>query len=89
MLKAAILDNEIKGSKLLAQKLSVFENELQVVAVFNDPEQAVAITRLNKQVAEKASYRETKVDLKPKNWLALPTAEGVYIVDKFTIIRGR
>ena len=156
MLKAAILDDEIKGSKLLAQKLSVFEDELQVVAVFNDPEQAasaiskmgidvlfldvempglngfqvlerlgtfnfevifttaydtytlealrlsavdyllkpvdeddlrLAITRLNKRVAEKASYRETKVELKPKNRLALPTAEGVYIVDKSTIIR--
>jgi two-component system LytT family response regulator len=156
MLKAAILDDEIKGSKLLAQKLSVFEDELQVIAVFNDPEQAssaiakmgidvlfldvempvlngfqvlerlgtfdfevifttaydtytlealrlsavdyllkpvdeddlrLAITRLNKRVAEKASYRETKVELKPKNRLALPTAEGVYIVDKSTIIR--
>jgi two-component system LytT family response regulator len=156
MLKAAILDDEIKGSKLLNQKLSVFEDELQVIAVFNDPEQAssaiakmgidvlfldvempvlngfqvlerlgtfdfevifttaydtytlealrlsavdyllkpvdeddlrLAITRLNKRVAEKATYRGTKVELKPKNRLALPTAEGVYIVDKSTIIR--
>jgi len=156
MLKAAILDDEIKGSKLLSQKLAVFEDELQIVAIFNDAEKAsiallnsdidvlfldvempglngfqvlerlgtfnfevifttaydtytlealrlsaidyllkpvdeddlqLAITRLKKRVAEKASFKEIKKEGKPKNRLALPTAEGVYIVDKATIIR--
>lgn len=156
MLKAAILDDEIKGSKLLSQKLAVFEDELQIVAIFNDAEKAsiallnsdidvlfldvempglngfqvlerlgtfnfevifttaydtytlealrlsaidyllkpvdeddlqLAITRLKKRVTEKASFKEIKKEGKPKNRLALPTAEGVYIVDKATIIR--
>jgi two-component system LytT family response regulator len=156
MLKAAILDDEIKGSKLLAQKLLNFEDELQVVALFNDAEKAalairdltidvlfldvempglngfqvlerlgtfefevifttaydtytlealrlsavdyllkpvdeedlqLAITRLKKRVAEKAVHKEVRREEKPKNRLALPTAEGVYIVDKATIIR--
>lgn len=41
MLKAAILDDEIRGSKLLAQKLNIFENELQVAGIFNSPEKAL------------------------------------------------
>jgi two-component system LytT family response regulator len=156
MLKAAILDDEVKGSKLLTHKLEVFEDELQVIAVFNDAEKAanaigqldidvlfldvempglngfqvlerlgsfdfevifttaydtytldalrlsavdyllkpvdedelqLAITRLKKRVAEKTSHKEIKREEKPKNRLALPTAEGVYIVDKANIIR--
>jgi len=156
MLKAAILDDEIKGSKLLAQKLSNFDEELQVVALFNDAEKAassireldldvffldvempglngfqvlerlgtfnfevifttaydtytlealrlsavdyllkpvdeddlaLAIGRLKKRVEGKVAYKEMQREGKPKNRLALPTAEGVYIVDKATIIR--
>jgi two-component system LytT family response regulator len=156
MLKAAILDDEVKGSKLLTHKLEVFEDELQVIAVFNDAEKAakaisqldidvlfldvempglngfqvleqlgafdfevifttaydtytldalrlsavdyllkpvdedelqLAITRLKKRVTEKASHKKIKHEEKPKNRLALPTAEGVYIVDKANIIR--
>jgi len=41
MLKAAILDDEVKGSKLLNQKLAFFEDELQVVGVFNHPAKAL------------------------------------------------
>ncbi|HEX8607716.1 MAG TPA: LytTR family DNA-binding domain-containing protein [Pedobacter sp.] len=156
MLRAAILDDEIKGSKLLAHKLDAFENELQVVAIFNDAEAAstalskldidvlfldvempglngfqvlerlgtfnfevifttaydtytldalrlsavdyllkpvdedelkLAITRLKKRAAEKAISKDVKREEKPKNRLALPTAEGVYIIDKANIIR--
>lgn len=156
MLRAAILDDEVKGSKLLTHKLDVFENELQVIAVFNDAEKAakaiskldidvlfldvempglngfqvleqlgafdfevifttaydtytldalrlsavdyllkpvdedelqLAIIRLKKRVAEKATQKEIKREEKPKNRLALPTAEGVYLVDKANIIR--
>lgn len=156
MLRAAILDDEIRGSKLLAHKLAVFESELQVVGVFNQPslaadevaalhidvifldvempvmngfqfleklgsfdfevifttaydsytldalrlsavdyllkpideeELATAITRLKKRVNEKARYKLVKPEKKPNNRLALPTAEGVYIVDKANIIR--
>ena len=156
MLKAAILDDEIRGSKLLAQKLAVFESELHVVGVFNEPvpaaeaitglgidvlfldvempvlngfqflerlgsfdfevifttaydsytlealrlsavdyllkpideeELQTAFTRLKKRVNEKASYKTVKAERKSNNRLALPTAEGVYIVDKANIIR--
>ena len=156
MLRAAILDDEIRGSKLLAHKLAVFESELQVVGVFNQPslaanevaalhidvifldvempvmngfqfleklgsfdfevifttaydsytldalrlsavdyllkpideeELATAITRLKKRVNEKARYKLVKSEKKPNNRLALPTAEGVHIVDKANIIR--
>lgn len=41
MLKAAILDDEVKGSKLLSQKLEFFEDELQVVGIFNQPAKAL------------------------------------------------
>ena len=156
MLRAAILDDEIRGSKLLAHKLAVFESDLQVVGVFNDPvlaaeavaalnidvifldvempvmngfqflerlgsfdfevifttaygsytlealrlsavdyllkpideeELQTAITRLKKRVNEKAKYKLIKPEKKQNNRLALPTAEGVYIVDKASIIR--
>ena len=156
ILKAAILDDEIRGSKLLAQKLAVFESELEVVGVFNEPvlaadavaalnidvifldvempvmngfqfleklgsfdfevifttaydtytlealrlsavdyllkpideeELQTAITRLKKRVNEKAKYKLIKPEKKPNNRLALPTAEGVHIVDKANIIR--
>jgi two-component system LytT family response regulator len=156
MLKAAILDDEIRGSKLLAHKLDVFEDELQVVGIFNEPAKALdpimelgidvlfldvempgmngfqflerlgtfnfevifttaydsytlealrlsavdyllkpvdeedlqtAITRLRKRVTEKLMYKAVKLEKKQNNRLALPTAEGVYIVDKAQIIR--
>ncbi|UIR55634.1 LytTR family DNA-binding domain-containing protein [Sphingobacterium sp. SRCM116780] len=41
MLKAVILDDEVKGSKLLSQKLGFFEEELQVVGIFNQPTKAL------------------------------------------------
>ena len=48
MLKAAILDDEIRGSKLLAHKLDIFEDELQVVGIFDEPAKALdAIIGLN------------------------------------------
>jgi len=156
MLRAAIIDDEIKGSKLLAQKLSVFEDELQVVAIHNDPKLAVeaipgleidvlfldvempgmngfqllellgtfnfevifttaydsytlealrlsavdyllkpvdvddlktAIIRLHKRVNNKSVQKSAKTDPVIKNRLALPTSEGVYIIDKENIIR--
>lgn len=156
MLKAAILDDEVRGSKLLAQKLTVFEDALQVVAVFNHPAKALntiieldidvlfldvempemngfqfleqlgtfnfdiifttaydsytlealrlsavdyllkpvdndeletAIQRLQKKVSEKTTYKATKPDKPASNRLPLPTAEGVYIVDRNHIIR--
>lgn len=37
MLKAVILDDELRGSKLLQHKLQAFDQQLQVEAVFNDP----------------------------------------------------
>ncbi|KRT13042.1 two-component system response regulator [Pedobacter ginsenosidimutans] len=51
MLKAVILDDEIRGSKLLGHKLESFEDELQVVGVFNEPAKALAaITQLSPDV---------------------------------------
>ncbi len=41
MLRAVILDDEAKGSKLLSQKLGFFEDELQVVGIFNHPAKAL------------------------------------------------
>jgi two-component system LytT family response regulator len=156
MLKAAILDDEIRGSKLLSHKLDVFEEELQVVAVFNESVRAAdviagldidvlfldvempglngfqflerlgsfdfevifttaydsytlealrlsavdyllkpidedeletAIKRLKVRVREKKAYKAIKPERKTRNRLPLPTAEGVYIVDKANIIR--
>ncbi|NRF39482.1 LytTR family DNA-binding domain-containing protein [Pedobacter foliorum] len=51
MLKVAILDDEVKGSKLLCQKLEFFEDELQVVCIFNQPAKALhTITELKPDV---------------------------------------
>jgi two-component system LytT family response regulator len=155
MLKAVILDDETRGSKLLSQKLQSFEDELQVVGIFNEPAKALsaiialdpdvlfldvempgingfqflerlgsfsfevifttaydsytlealrlsavdylmkpvdeddlktAITRLRKRVAGKMKQRSQKSEVLNAR-LALPTAEGVYIIDKTTIIR--
>src|SRR6478752_3965606 len=41
MLKAVILDDEIRGSKLLSHKLQSFEDELQVIGIFNEPAKAL------------------------------------------------
>jgi len=41
MIKAAILDDEIKGSTLLNHKLKEFGDRLQVVAIYNDPQIAL------------------------------------------------
>jgi len=156
MLRAAILDDEIRGSKLLAHKLDVFESELHVVGVFNDATLAVdaiakldldvlfldvempgmngfqvlerlgtfsfevifttaydsytlealrlsavdylmkpvdedelktAINRLKKRVFEKAYSKVIIPEKKTKNKLALPTAEGIYLIDKVNIVR--
>jgi len=156
MLKAAILDDEVKGSKLLSRKLEFFEDELQVIGIFNQPAKALnsinelkpdvlfldvempgmngfqflerlgsfdfevifttaydsytlealrlsavdyllkpideeelkmAITRLRKRVVEKSAYKSLKKEKINSNRLALTTAEGVYIVDKFNIMR--
>ena len=155
MLKAVILDDETRGSKLLSQKLQSFEDELQVIGIFNEPAKALsaivaldpdvlfldvempgingfqflerlgsfsfevifttaydsytlealrlsavdylmkpvdeddlktAITRLRKRVAGKMKQRSQKSEVLNAR-LALPTAEGVYIIDKTTIIR--
>ncbi|WP_316828923.1 LytTR family DNA-binding domain-containing protein [Pedobacter miscanthi] len=155
MLKAVILDDETRGSKLLSQKLQSFEDELQVVGIFNEPAKALnailtldpdvlfldvempgingfqflerlgsfsfevifttaydsytlealrlsavdylmkpvdeddlktAITRLRKRVAGKIKQRVPKSEVLNAR-LALPTAEGIYIIDKTTIIR--
>ena len=156
MLKAAILDDELRGSKLLSHKLEFFEDELQVIGVFNEPIKALdallelnpdvlfldvempgmngfqflerlgsfnfevifttaydsytlealrlsavdyllkpvdeedlntAIMRLRKRVAEKTMYKIAKQGKAPSSRLALPTAEGVYIVDRVNIVR--
>lgn len=51
MLKAIILDDEIRGSNLLQRKLEVFNEDLQVEAVFNDPFKALSkIVALNPDV---------------------------------------
>ena len=42
MLKAVILDDEVRGSTLLNRKLEVFGEELQVEAIFNDPFKALS-----------------------------------------------
>jgi len=41
MIKAVILDDEIHGSGLLQHKLKEFEDSLTVVAVYNDPQEAL------------------------------------------------
>lgn len=155
MLKAAILDDEIRGSTLLERKLELFKDELQVAAVFNDPYKALpkiidfdldvlfldvempglngfqfleklgsfnfevifttaydtyslealrlsAVDYLMKPIDEDelhtAIYRLKKrfagnslkpaAEIKPgSSKLALPTAEGVYLIDKVNVMR--
>ncbi|RZL39517.1 MAG: response regulator transcription factor [Pedobacter sp.] len=154
MLKAVILDDEMRGSNLLSKKLALFEDQLQVEAIFNDPFKALskiveinpdvlfldvempglngfqfleklgsfsfdvifttaydtytlealrlsavdylvkpidedelhtAIFRLQKRVADR---KKTITEVKPNhNRLALSTAEGVYFVDKTSIVK--
>jgi len=51
MLRAVILDDEERGSSLLQRKLEVFEEDLQVEAIFNDPNKALSkITELKPDV---------------------------------------
>lgn len=158
MLKAVILDDEIRGSSLLSRKLELFKDDLQIAAVFNDPYKALskimdlqpdvlfldvempglngfqfleklgsfdfevifttaydtytlealrlsavdyllkpvdeeelhtAIFRLKKRFSESAKHTTAgNVNSMPTYArLALPTAEGVYLVDKSSIIR--
>lgn len=42
MLKAIILDDEIRGSSLLDRKLAIFQDDLRVEAIFNDPYKALS-----------------------------------------------
>jgi two-component system LytT family response regulator len=155
MLKAAILDDEVRGSALLERKLELFKDDLQIAAVFNDPYKALskmvdfdidvlfldvempglngfqfleklgsfnfevifttaydaytldalrlsavdylmkpidedelhtAIYRLKKRFAGQA-MKQIDESNPAANRLALPTAEGVYLVDKANIIR--
>lgn len=156
MLTAAILDDEIRGCKLLAQKLETFDDELEVVAVFNNSEEALkligdlgidvlfldvempglngfqflerlgtfkfevifttaydsytldalrisavdyllkpvdeedlklSIARCIKRIDEKLTCQEKKIEKKQSNKLPLPTAEGVYLIDRAAIVR--
>ncbi|MBS1660152.1 MAG: response regulator transcription factor [Bacteroidetes bacterium] len=41
MIRAAILDDEVRGSKLLGQKLQHFKEELQILSVFDHPREAL------------------------------------------------
>ncbi|RZK57299.1 MAG: response regulator transcription factor [Pedobacter sp.] len=51
MLKAIILDDEARGSNLLNKKLAMFEDKLQVEAIFNDPFKALTkIVEINPDV---------------------------------------
>lgn len=51
MLKAVILDDEVRGSSLLNRKLEAFEEDLRVEAIFNDPFKALSkIGELNPDV---------------------------------------
>lgn len=155
MLKAIILDDEERGSTLLSRKLKGFEDDLEVIAVFNDPYKALskmmdmepdvlfldvempglngfqfleklgsfnfqvifttaydsytlealrlsavdyllkpidedelhtAIFRLKKRVSEQNKQAKQPESLS-RNRLALPTAEGVYLIDKSSIVR--
>ncbi|MVZ65013.1 response regulator [Sphingobacterium sp. DK4209] len=42
MIRAVILDDELKGSSLLQHKLQVFSKILEVVSIFNDPTKALS-----------------------------------------------
>lgn len=51
MIRAAILDDEVKGSSLLQHKLQAFSDVLEVVCIFNDPKLALLqIQELNADV---------------------------------------
>ncbi|MCT1524556.1 LytR/AlgR family response regulator transcription factor [Sphingobacterium hotanense] len=41
MIRAVILDDEVKGSNLLQHKLQAFSDVLEVVSIFNDPKKAL------------------------------------------------
>ena len=41
MIKAVILDDEIRGSNLLHHKLQEFQNSLSIDAIYNDPQKAL------------------------------------------------
>ena len=41
MIKAVILDDEIKGSNLMQHKLKAFSEQVEVLQVFNDPQEAL------------------------------------------------
>ncbi len=41
MIKAIILDDEIKGSNLMQHKLKAFSEQVEVLQVFNDPQEAL------------------------------------------------
>ena len=157
MLKAVILDDEIRGSNLLSRKLELFKDDLQIEAVFNDPYKALssimdlepdvlfldvempglngfqfleklgsfnfevifttaydtytlealrlsavdyllkpvdeeelhtAIFRLKKrQIVKQAALTHKTIGKPAHARLALPTAEGVYLVERINIIR--
>lgn len=157
MLKAVILDDEARGSSLLSRKLELFEDDLHIEAVFNDPYKALskimdlnpdvlfldvempglngfqfleklgafnfevifttaydtytlealrlsavdyllkpideeelhtAIFRLKKRFSDREKHINNKSNGRPAgNRLALPTAEGIYLVEKANIIR--
>ena len=42
MIKAVLLDDEVKGSNLLQHKLNQYDDLIEVIAVFNNPESALA-----------------------------------------------
>lgn len=51
MLKAVILDDEVRGSSLLSRKLELFKDDLEILGVFNDPYKALSrIVDLQPQV---------------------------------------
>lgn len=157
MIRAAILDDEPRGSWLLEQKLKKFGDELAIEAIYNTPEAALneievlkpqvlfldvempvlngfqfleklgefnfeiifttaydkyildalhqsavdyllkpidedqlekAIERLKNRIAEKQKYLSSLQNKRVnKNKLALPTAEGIHLIDKMSVIR--
>jgi len=156
MIKAVILDDEVRGSKLLHKKLEAYCNEVSIAAVFNSPYQALeqmnslepdvlfldvempglngfqfleklgafgfevifvtaydaytldalrvsaldylmkpvdeddlktAINRLQLKIAQKKASAKLATPAVTGTRIALPTAEGVYLVKKTDIIR--
>jgi two-component system LytT family response regulator len=126
MLKAIILDDEIRGSNLLAHKLAQFAEVLEVAAIFDNPVKTLAAIRdINPdvvfldvempgmngfqfletlgsfnfeiifttaynhytRVAEKSLLSQEKAKKAPSARMALTTAEGIYLVDRYNIIR--